>query len=236
MSEYNESRWAEREFSGEYAQNADRMIMERDRLIGVLVAFYGHFLGKEKKVSVLDLGCGDGGLTLEIAREFGNVSPTLVDGSPDMLEKAKANLHTAGAQFVEASFQELLSGKFDLPEPEYGFIFSSLAVHHLESAEKADLYSYAYEVLSRGGYFMNIDVVLAPSEGLEDWYMDNWRDWLDERGEGLGIDIVSRYKDNRDNRPGTLEAQLLYLKRAGFSDVDCYYKNGIFAVFGGRKP
>ena len=49
-------------------------------------------------------------------------------------------------------------------------------------------------------------------------------------------EIIKRYKDPAStNRPDTLEDQLSALIDAGFSDVDCYYKNGIFAVFGGRK-
>jgi tRNA (cmo5U34)-methyltransferase len=39
------------------------------------------------------------------------------------------------------------------------------------------------------------------------------------------------------NKPDTLEDQLEALSETGFRDVDCYYKNGIFAVFGGKmKP
>jgi len=37
------------------------------------------------------------------------------------------------------------------------------------------------------------------------------------------------------NKPDTLANQLRALKSAGFVDVDCYFKNGIFVVFGGAK-
>jgi tRNA (cmo5U34)-methyltransferase len=37
------------------------------------------------------------------------------------------------------------------------------------------------------------------------------------------------------NRPDTLEDQLAALRSAGYLDVDCFYKNGMFAVFGGKK-
>lgn len=48
-------------------------------------------------------------------------------------------------------------------------------------------------------------------------------------------DIIQRYKDNRDNKPDTLDKQLKALKSVGFKDVDCYYKYGIFTMYGGRK-
>jgi hypothetical protein len=37
------------------------------------------------------------------------------------------------------------------------------------------------------------------------------------------------------NKPDTLSNQLKSLEEAGFLDVDCYFKNGIFVVFGGKN-
>jgi tRNA (cmo5U34)-methyltransferase len=88
---------------------------------------------------------------------------------------------------------------------------------------------------------MNIDVILAPAASLEDWYMELWHEWMDERKGALGLekdlfnDITKRYKELEENKPDTLEDQLTALKETGFREVDCYYKYGIFAVFGGRK-
>lgn len=91
------------------------------------------------------------------------------------------------------------------------------------------------------GYFLNIDVVLAFSDALEQWYLLLWRQWIDERKSFLGIDgshyddIARRYKDNTDNKPDTLDVQLNALQTIGFKDVDCFYKYGIFTMYGGKK-
>ena len=37
------------------------------------------------------------------------------------------------------------------------------------------------------------------------------------------------------NRPDALESELIALEEAGFSDVDCYFKNGIFTFFWGKS-
>ncbi len=42
-------------------------------------------------------------------------------------------------------------------------------------------------------------------------------------------------KVNPDNIPDTLESQLEALKDIGFNNVDCFYKYGIFALFGGSR-
>lgn len=67
--------------------------------------------------------------------------------------------------------------------------------------------------------------------------MQHMQDQLNLEDE-LPEDIIRRYKDPSSmNKPDALEDQLEALRETGFRDVDCYYKNGIFAVFGGKlKP
>ena len=238
MTDYDSSRWADKEFAEGYAKSADNIILERRNLIAVMKSFYGHVLHGRGQVRVLDLGCGDGTLTRELTDEYPGILPTLVDGSTDMLEKARGLLGTfKGAEFVQASFQELLAGNVSLSS--FNFIFSSLAIHHLDTAEKAALFKYIHGRLEDGGYFLNIDVVLPP-DGLEGWYLGIWRDWINERRRALSLDfdgeeIIGRYRGNEDNKPDTLESQLKALKEIGFCEVDCFYKYGIFSAYGGRR-
>ncbi len=239
MTDYDSSRWADKEFAEGYADNADNIIHERRRLIAVLKSFFGNFLHGWGQVRVLDLGCGDGTLTRELTDGYPGIKPTLVDGSKDMLAKAAERLGPfKGAEFVLASFQDMLSGGVTLQK--FDFIFSSLAIHHLDTGEKAALFRYIREHLVDGGYFLNIDVVLPPTDALEKWYLGIWRDWMDERRkllslDGIGEGMIKQYKGNEDNKPDTLESQLAALTEAGFKDVDCYYKFGIFAIFGGMR-
>jgi tRNA (cmo5U34)-methyltransferase len=43
------------------------------------------------------------------------------------------------------------------------------------------------------------------------------------------------YKSKKDNNPSPLFDQLQVLEKTGFKDVDCFFKYGIFALFGGTK-
>ena len=189
---------------------------------------------------MLDLGCGDGVVTAAIADADPAITATLVDGSADMLKTAGERLSgLKNARFMNTSFQEML--RKDSVGESYDFIASSLAFHHLALDEKKSLLQYAYGHLKPGGYFVNIDVVLAPSGQLEQWYLSLWRKWIEERqrvleiASGMFDNIVERYKDNRDNKPDSLDAQLDAMRTIGFKDVDCYYKYGIFTMFGGRR-
>ncbi|HYA12374.1 MAG TPA: class I SAM-dependent methyltransferase [Thermodesulfovibrionales bacterium] len=240
MTEFDKSQWAKAEFTQEYRDSADIYIVERRRLFDILKSFYKHFVASKPDNNVLDLGCGDGIVIHELLRIDDSIVATLIDGSGDMLKKAAERLKGfKNIHIIEASFQEILDKKIALQN--FNFIVSSLAIHHLPMQKKIALFRTIYSHLNVDGYFLNIDVILAPTEMLEFWYLLLWRDWIAERKTILGIegnyydDIIQRYKDNTDNKPDTLDKQLNTLKSIGFKDVDCYYKYGIFTMFGGKK-
>lgn len=57
---------------------------------------------------------------------------------------------------------------------------------------------------------------------------------MKEMSEKL-LGIPDQYKGNPDNIPETLGSQLQALEQIGFKEVDCYFKHGIFSLFGGFK-
>jgi len=240
MTDFNNTNWSKPEFSRQYRDNADIYIVERRRMFGILKSFYRHFLKDRDKCNVLDLGCGDGILTHNLLEIDGSISATLIDPSEDMLSRAKERLRGFNdIHYIQASFQDLM--KDNILQDSFSFIVSSLAIHHLTMEEKKSLFGKIYSHLHPRGYFMNIDVILAPTADLEEWYMRLWHEWMDERKAALGLekdlfdDITKRYKALEENKPDTLKDQLNALKDTGFREVDCFYKYGIFAVYGGRK-
>ncbi len=242
MTEFSQTNWAKADFSGDYIEKADIYIVERRRMLGILRSFYEHFIkGQNEAVQTLDLGCGDGLLTHELLRADDSIRPTLVDGSKDMLDRARRRLKGfRNASFVKAEFQELIRGDASL-EGDYHFIMSSMAIHHLNRDEKKSLFGWIRNNLRAGGFFVNIDVVLAPADPLDRWYMKLWEDWMKEKMSQLGrhdenvLEIIKRYKSLEENKPDTLDSQLETMKDVGFGNVDCFFKYGIFAVFGGMK-
>lgn len=46
---------------------------------------------------------------------------------------------------------------------------------------------------------------------------------------------MNRYKGNPDNVPDSLASQMQALENIGFQQVDCYFKYGIFSLFGGKR-
>ncbi len=240
MTEFDNTRWAEKVFAQQYLETADIRVVERGRMLTILKSFYRHFLGDKQQCRVLDLGCGDGILINELLTIDGSISATLIDGSEDMLNKAKERL--AGfknIQLIKTSFQELIHTAITLSD--FDFIVSALAIHHLTMNEKKSLFNYIYSHLNSGGYFVNIEVILPPTEALDRWYLNLWREWLIEKQSVLKIKddyegSIRSYKEEAHySKLDTLTEQLNALNEIGFKDVDCFYKYGIFAMYGGKK-
>ena len=68
-----------------------------------------------------------------------------------------------------------------------------------------------------------------------------WEDWINELLAQIGGEIGTHdglpqvAKAKPENKPSGLFEQLELLKKIGFRDVDCFYKYGVFAMFGGTK-
>ena len=87
---------------------------------------------------------------------------------------------------------------------------------------------------------MNIETALPDHPGLTEWYYELWREWIVGHGASRGLgdkfkDVPAKARANPDNQYSPLGEQLADLTNAGFGEVECHYKNGIFAVYTGRK-
>lgn len=240
MIEFDSTPWAEKDYAQHYLEVAEIRAVERRRLLTILKSFYRHFLRDKQQCRVLDIGCGDGILIHELLTIDGSISAMLVDGSEDMLNKAKERLTGfKNIALIKASFQDLLHT--DIQPPDFDFIVSSLAIHHLTMGEKKSLFNYIYSHLDTGGYFVNIDIIRSPTEALEKWYLNLWREWIIEKQTALKIeddyeDTIRDYKEKGHySKLDTLTDQLNALNYIGFKDVDCFYKYGIFVMYGGKR-
>ena len=241
MAGFEESSWADTEFSDRFLETADLKVVERRRMLALARSFYIHFFGTSGKTRVLDLGCGDGILTYELLKVGGVAEATLVDGSEEMLAKAGERLSGfRNVRFIRSTFEDLVKGSEALPRIDLAV--SSLAIHHIPFAEKRLLFEKIFSLLDPGGFFFIIDGVLPPSITLEEWYIELWREWISEKGRELGRElnfdefIFGHHQEKRHHDAlDTLDAQLDAMREIGFSDVDCIYKYGIFAIFCGRK-
>lgn len=211
-----------------------------DKLRRTLIPCFDDFYGTAVEVipgdhttplKVLDLGAGTGLYSGMVQAVFPLAEFTLLDLAVEMLEKAKSRFSKMGkspiikiCDYVEDD----LGGSYDLA-------ISGLSIHHLSDPDKKRLYQRIHDALSPGGMFVNADQVLGKTSFLEKCYRQNWLDSV----RALGIsdeDLKAALKRMEYDRMTPLDIQLGWLEAAGFQDVDCWYKNYSFAVFGGHRP
>lgn len=136
---------------------------------------------------VLELGTGTGETARRLLEHHPEAFLVGIDESPPMLALARASLPERRAELRVARLQDRLpAGPFDL-------VASALCVHHLDAAQKADLFKRVRAALQPGGRFVLADVVIPPDR----------RDAVTSLTPGF-------------DRPDATADQLEWLRAAGF--------------------
>ena len=144
---------------------------------------------------MLDLGAGTGETSRRYLEARPDVRVVAVDASEAMLRIAADVL---GAQ------AELRQGRLEdpLPEGPFDLIVSALAVHHLDGAGKADLFTRIAERLAPRGRFVMGDVVLVEASVAHPAPLDPTVDFPDRVDDLLrwlrhaGLEPTVRWADS----------------------------------------
>ncbi len=144
---------------------------------------------------------------------------------------AKAKQRFAGDSYVTFSVADYSAGNID---GTYDAVVSALSIHHLTDESKHALFRSIYALLAPEGMFVNADQVLGPTPALEERYRQEWL--LKVRALGATEQQISDslFRQQQD-RCASVEDQLHWMRSAGFTDVDCRFKDGRFAVLAGGR-
>jgi tRNA (cmo5U34)-methyltransferase len=202
---------------------------DRAKLIPCFETFYGWAveLIPQGSTNVLDLGAGTGLLSAFVRARFPDAGLHLIDVSEAMLAKARQRLgEDARVSYLVADYSEALEGR------GYDAVVSALSIHHLEDEAKRTLFGRIHEALKRGGVFVNAEQVAGPTAGLEARYKELWLAQVRALGATEEQVAESLYRQEAD-RCASVEAQVGWMREAGFVDADCWFKDGRFAVMAG---
>jgi len=184
----------------------------------------------DSRLKVLDLGAGTGLMAAFIAYSFPQARITMVDISSEMLERARARFELGGERFRF----EVSDYGVDPIQEKYDAVVSALSIHHLSDGQKRSLFDRIHGALNDGGVFVNAEQFRGATPERDRFHHERWITRVRE----LGVDdrdLAAALDRMKFDRAATLDDQLEWMREAGFRDIDCAYKNLIFAVYCGIK-
>jgi tRNA (cmo5U34)-methyltransferase len=202
---------------------------------------------REGSFNILELCCGAGLLAGALLERFSNCTVYGYDGSPEMLDTARANLERYGERFQTLRF-DLADSAWRKPSFSIHAVVSSLAIHHLDGEGKLQLFRDIHALLESGGALVIADVI-APAHPLGAEAAANaWDAAVRKRALEFDGNLAAfeaferekwnmyRYFDPDDiDKPSRLLDQLRWLEQAGFADVDTYWMLAGHVICGGSK-
>lgn len=211
------------------AESYDR---NRARLIPGYDAFYGAAIAllPAPAVRIVDLGAGSGILTSFVLQALPAAHIHLVDFSSAMLSLARQRLGSD----QRLTFEVADYSSSPLPDG-VDCVISALSIHHLEDEAKRELFRNICSALNPGGLFINADQVLQPNAQLEAQAKEQWL--ADVRRAGASErQIADSLLRQQEDRCATVEAQLEWMREAGFAEPQCRYRHSRFAVLAAHRP
>ena len=209
----------------------------RQQLIPCFDEFYGtaisvvEALTHKDVIDILDVGAGTGLFSRFLAVCKPEAKFHLLDVSSSMLALAKSS---AVFEDREVQISHLDMRTIKESKQRYDVVISSLAIHHLDAAEKQNLFQTICSSLKSSGVFVNADQALGPTAKIEELYRQQWLSAVKEKGVSQEV-LQAALERMQEDKMDTLANQLLWLDQAGFEDVHCWYQNYSFCVYSGVK-
>ena len=211
------------EAAPEYDTWVKQALPTYDELFSVAVEIIP--FAQDQPIAVADLGAGSGLFARHVLAIYPEATFTLVDASTEMLDLARKRFRQESDAF--AFIEQRLE---DFSEDErFDVVISSLAIHHLEDADKRSLFKRILTALRPGGAFINVDQI----KGQPPFDRLYWETWLAKvRAAGASeANIQTSIKRRKEfDHDARLSSQLTWLREAGFV-ADCIYKHYFVAVF-----
>ena len=113
--------------------------------------------------AVLDVGCGTGDLTLEVARRVGSSGLVAgIDAATEMVERARKK---ARRRHMTVDFRVEPVEKLSFADQTFDVVVNSLVFHRLPDALKQQALAEIHRVLKPGGRLLLVDL-LGPTHGF----------------------------------------------------------------------
>jgi phosphoethanolamine N-methyltransferase len=158
------------------------------------------FAGK----SVLDIGCGAGGIDIALVRNHGAGYVCGIDVEDTVLDHARGLVRAAGFD-DRIGCLKVVPGPLPFPPETFDIVFSKDSIVHI--ADKHALMAEVFRVLKRGGWFVASDWLI----GHDGDPSPEMAAYIKSEGLDFGMASPARYRDA--------------MERAGFAQIQVTSRN-----------
>jgi len=172
-----------------------------------------------KKIKLLNLGCGTG-LELEyIFAKAPNALVTGIDLSQEMLDLLLDKYKNKAEQIeaIKGSYLDL-----DFKREEYDYIVSVMSLHHFLPEVKLELYNKIWAALKPGGKYIEGDYVVTEDKEAE--MLADYKEQLQEN-KVLNEDLFHL------DIPFSIETQQGLFEKVGFTDFELIFEGDEAGVY-----
>lgn len=215
------------------AANRERHHVPQQRFMAELLPF-----GDDAEFTVLDLGAGAGALSRAILERYPRCTAILADFSDQMMGAGARDLQPFADRYRYVTFDMSASNWPDEIPRALDAIVSSLFVHHLTDERKQSLFAEIFARLVPGGWSLNYDPVATDDPAVEATWQrvaEHGNPEMTRKRLHPTPEEHARWQ-NHIRYVIPLEQQLSYLRAAGFTGIDVYFKRLEWVVYGGCRP
>ena len=226
---------------------------DRQSLYDFMVSIIPRETGIEE---VLELFSCSGELGEKILRDIPGSVVTAVDPDTTLLEMAKYRFRNWEGKARTLQVDLNSPGWFKGIPGEFNLVVTSFALNHFPDKRKLEFYEGIHSLLTNRGVFLCLDIVgsnFCEFDNMCEKQLEKFRkkteqpllteerrDFWNRVGKRLNLDnytdiLMKRIKDEESEYRGVPFEQLKLLEKAGFSDVECFYRDLSFVVYGGMK-
>lgn len=184
-----------------------------------------------KPKRILELGSGTGNLTELILEKFPDTEITVVDISEKILEECKARFHSSTSiKYYQSDFKEI-----DFIPESFDLVLSSIAIHHIEDADKQILFKKIYSYLKPKGIFTYLDQCMGETSEIYQKNMEKWK--IEAFKLGSTVENWKIWMDHQDEHDfhATVRNQIKWLEDSSFKKIDILWRNLLWTVFYSEK-
>jgi tRNA (cmo5U34)-methyltransferase len=179
------------------------------------------------KETIMDLGCSRGDAIARFVNEYGWMNHYIgLEISKPMIEACRSRFSHYGPEIIEIDEYDLREG---LPNKNCCLIMSVLTLQFVPINYRAMLIKQVYNRLNKGGAFIFVEKTLGETALLDEMLVDEYHAL--KRKNGYSTEEIERKRLALEGVlvPLTSSFNMQMLERAGFENIECFWKNLQFA-------